>query len=111
VEPLRPVPLLTAKVVTYKHATDPNHFLTLTRQRLDEMGVGGEPGIPLVQKGNHPGEPRRQVLRIKGRKIIEYAIQVAGLTTEESVRLQEQGLGGRCRMGCGFFVPYQPRLS
>ena len=50
------------------------------------------------------------MLRIKGKRVIGYALQVAGLTAEESVRLQELGLGGRTRMGCGFFVPYQPRL-
>ena len=82
----------------------------MTRQRLEEMGVGGEPGIPLIQDRQWAGEPRRQVLRIKGKRIVGYALQVAGLNAEESVRLQELGLGGRRRMGCGFFVPYQPRV-
>jgi CRISPR-associated protein Cas6 len=110
VAPLRAAPLLAAKVVTYKHALDPIRFLDVTRRRLDEMGVSGEPGIPLIQTGPRAGEPRRQVLTIKGKRIIGYALQVAGLTAEESVRLQELGLGGRRRMGCGFFVPYQARV-
>jgi CRISPR-associated protein Cas6 len=111
VTPLRPAPLLAAKVVTYKHAIDPNRFLDVTQQRLNAMSIQGEPGIPLIERGERAGQPRRQILRIKGRKVIGYALQVAGLTAEESLRLQEQGLGGRCRMGCGFFVPYQPRVS
>ena len=50
------------------------------------MGVGGEPGIPLLQTGARAGEPRRQILRIKGRRVIGFALQVAGLTAEERVR-------------------------
>jgi CRISPR-associated protein Cas6 len=111
VAPLRPAPLLAAGVVTYKNATDPARFLEQTRRRLDEMGVAGEAGVPLVEKGPRAGEPRRRILRVKGRKIIGFALRVGGLTAEESVRLQELGLGGRRRMGCGFFVPYRPRVS
>jgi len=109
VTPLEPAPLLAARMVTYKHATDPVKFLEQSRQKLDELGIGGEPGIPLIGTGVRAGEPRRQVLRIKGRRVVGFALQVAGLTAEESVRLQEQGLGGRTRIGCGFFVPWRPK--
>jgi len=27
------------------------------------------------------------------------------LSADDSIRLQEHGLGGRTRMGCGFFLP------
>jgi CRISPR-associated protein Cas6 len=111
VTPIEPAPLVAAKVVTYKHATDPVKFLEQTRHKLDELGIGGEPGIPLIETGARAGEPRRQVLRIKGRRVVGFALQVAGLTAEESVQLQEQGLGGRTRIGCGFFVPWRPKLS
>ena len=37
--------------------------------------------------------------------MIGYALRVFGLTAEESIRLQEEGLGGRRRMGCGVFLP------
>jgi len=109
--PLVPAPTLTARIVTFKNATDPDHFLTTARRKLDEIHVAGEPGIPLIQQGERAGEPRRRIVRIKGRQIVGYALQIEGLTAEESLRLQEQGLGGRCRMGCGFFVPVQPRSS
>jgi CRISPR-associated protein Cas6 len=46
------------------------------------------------------------VLRIQGRRIVGYALRVVGLTDEDSVRLQEEGLGGRRRMGCGVLVPF-----
>lgn len=108
---LVPASILAAKMVTFKNASSPERFLMLVRQRLDEMEIVGEPGIPLVEKGRHAGEPRRQILRIKGVRIVGYALQVAALTAEESIRLQESGLGGRTHMGCGFFVPYRPRVS
>jgi CRISPR-associated protein Cas6 len=36
--------------------------------------------------------------------VVGYALRVNGLTEEGSIRLQEEGLGGRRRMGCGIFV-------
>jgi CRISPR-associated protein Cas6 len=111
VVPMVPAPTLAAKLVLFKNAETPEKFLSTTRWKLDEIGVVGEPGIPLIQHGERAGQPRRRILRIKGRRIVGYALQVTGLTAEESLRLQEHGLGGRCRIGCGFFVPLQPRLS
>jgi CRISPR-associated protein Cas6 len=111
VSPLHPVTTLAARLVTYKNAADPERFLEVTRWKLNEQDIGGEPGILLFRSGPRQGEPRRQVLRIKGKLLPGYALQVAGLTAAESIRLQERGLGGRTRMGCGFFVPYRARES
>jgi len=71
--------------------------------------VQGEAGIPLVRAGKHAGKPRRHVLRIKGQQVVGFSVQLTGLTAEESVTVQEHGLGGRRKMGCGFFVPLLPR--
>jgi CRISPR-associated protein Cas6 len=111
VAPLTPAPTVAARTVTFKNSTEPERFLAVARQKLDELGVAGEPGIPLIREGERVGEPRRKVLRIKGRRIVGFALQVEGLSAEESLLLQEKGLGGRCRMGCGFFLPVQPRSS
>jgi CRISPR-associated protein Cas6 len=97
-------------MVTFKHALDTTRFLAVARQKLDALGVAGEVGIPLIQSGERQGEPRRQVLRIKGRRVIGFACQVTGLTAEESLLLQERGLGGRRRMACGFFLPLRARV-
>jgi CRISPR-associated endonuclease/helicase Cas3 len=111
VSALKPAAVLAARVVIYKNATEPSRFLDVTRRKLDEVKIDGEPGILLVRGGERAGEPRRQVLRIKGKRVVGYALQVAGLTAEESIRLQEESVSGRSLMGCGFFVPYRPRLS
>jgi CRISPR-associated protein Cas6 len=110
VVPIISAPTLAAKFVTFKNSRTPERFLEVARQKLDEIGVAGEPGIPLILEGERAGEPRRKVLRIKGRRIVGYPLQVAGLKAEESLRLQEEGLGGRTRMGCGFFLPFRPRV-
>jgi CRISPR-associated protein Cas6 len=111
VMPLTPAPTLAARMVTFKNSTEPEKFLAVARRKLEELGIAGEPGIPLIREGERTGEPRRKVLRIKGRRIVGYALQVEALTAEESLLLQEKGLGGRCRMGCGFFLPVLPRSS
>jgi CRISPR-associated protein Cas6 len=46
-------------------------------------------------------------MRIKDKKLVGYALRVTGLTAEESIRLEEEGLGGRRRMGCGVLVPFR----
>jgi len=107
--PLTPAPLVAARIVTFKNCVTPEAFLSHAREQIDQMGIKGDPGIPLIREGDRAGQPQRRVLRIKGRAMIGYALQVAGLTAEESIRLQEGGLGGRRRMGCGFFLPIRPR--
>ena len=39
------------------------------------------------------------------KEIVGFALRVEELTAEESIRLQEKGIGGRRRFGCGIFVP------
>jgi CRISPR/Cas system CSM-associated protein Csm4 (group 5 of RAMP superfamily) len=40
---------------------------------------------------------------VAGRRILGYSVRVAELTLDESLILQERGLGGKRRMGCGVF--------
>jgi CRISPR-associated protein Cas6 len=102
---LVPAPTLTSRLVTFKHADSPERFLETARMKLTEIGIEGEPAIPLIMNGPRAGEPRRRVVRVKGKAILGYALVVSGLSAEHSLRLQEFGLGGRTRIGCGFFLP------
>jgi CRISPR-associated protein Cas6 len=105
VRALEPSPSLYARTVAIKHATDVASVCIAARRQLDEIDVGGHVRVPNhVVKGGAV-EPQRRVLRIKEAVIVGYALLVEGLKEEESLRLQEVGLGGRRRMGCGFFVP------
>ncbi len=105
VRALVPAPALAARLVTIKGFTEPADFLAAARRQLDEQGIAGQVGIPLAERGPHEGKPRRRVLQIKGRKVVGFSLQVAELSADESLRLQENGLGGRGKMGCGFFLP------
>jgi CRISPR-associated protein Cas6 len=105
VQALAPASALGARLVTFKHSLDASRFLEVSRQRLDAMGVNGKVDVPTIQSGSRLGQPRRRVVRIKGNRLIGFALRVIDLTPHESLVLQEQGLGGRRRMGCGFFLP------
>jgi CRISPR-associated protein Cas6 len=105
VQPIVPATTVESWLVTFKHGEEPDAFLATARAKLAELDVKGEPAIRSFESGPRVGEPRRRVIRLKGQKIVGYALVVAGLTAEESIRLQERGLGGRTKMGCGFFLP------
>jgi len=81
--------------------------LTGTREHLYELGLSADvqAAIPLRRTGPRTGEPVRRVVRIKDRTIVGFALLVSRLTAEESLLLQERGIGGRRRMGCGVFLP------
>jgi CRISPR-associated protein Cas6 len=105
IEPLHPAPSLIARTVAIKKATEVGSFLQVARLQLDELGIAGKPRVPehLDKRGHR--EPIRRILRIKNVRIVAFSLLVEGLTPEESVRLQEAGLGGRRHLGCGVFLP------
>ncbi len=94
-----------ARVVTFKNADTPEQFLTTARTKLAELGVAGEPSLPIHLDGERSGEPKRRVVRIKGAAIVGYSLLVNELSAVDSLTLQERGLGGRSHLGCGFFDP------
>jgi CRISPR-associated protein Cas6 len=102
-------PSLIARLVTFKNADAPERFLTIARVKLTEGGVSGQPKFPIHADGNRAGEPKRRVVRVRGVTIPGYSLIVSELSPLDSLRLQESGLGGRTRLGCGFFTPTQPQ--
>lgn len=112
VHALIPASTLISSLVVIKiaHAEErggvtPDLFLTAARKQLLALGVAAEPAIPLVSSGPHAGEPRRRIVRVKEQTHVGYAMVVEGLTADESIRLQEAGIGGRRLIGCGLFLP------
>jgi CRISPR-associated protein Cas6 len=100
VRPLLPAPSLSARMVTIKGYTEPEPFAGACRRQLDALEVAGE-----VELG------RRLVQRAGRATIIGFATRIHNLTPEESLRVQESGLGGRRRMGCGLLVPCQVAVA
>lgn len=110
VVPLRPAASLYGRLVQIKLADvadgiTPEAFLQSAAKQLAALNIRAEPTIPLRQRGPRAGEPLRRVLHIKGERHVGFAMLIEGLSADESLRLQEHGLGGRRKMGCGLFLP------
>jgi CRISPR-associated protein Cas6 len=48
---------------------------------------------------------RKRVLGVGGQQIIGYEVRISGLGEADSLRVQEVGIGGKRKMGCGLFRP------
>jgi CRISPR-associated protein Cas6 len=105
VEPLRPAVTIASRLVLLGHHVDPEPFLDSAHRQLAGLGVAAELGLVPSSDPARPSQPSRRVVRIKGRRVVGYAVCVIGLTAEESLTVQEQGLGSHRRMGCGVFLP------
>lgn len=122
VTPLVPAATLSARVVVVKpdagpKATRPGPrgpvavefgpFLDIVRRMLDRAGIAGQVEVPFRMTNKRDGQPEpcRRVVRIKSKRMVGYAVTASGLSAADSLRLQADGLGGRRRIGCGFFLP------
>ena len=92
---LRPVASLRSRLVTIKGFMETETFLEAVKRQLQDLQVAGEAYL---------GE--RKTFRVKDKQVVGFAMGITNLTAEESLILQEKGLGGRRRMGCGVFVPW-----
>lgn len=110
VRTLIPAPALAARLVTFKHADTPDRFLDTARAKLAELGVSGDPRLPIHLDGERAGEPKRRVVRIRGSAIVGYSLLVTAVSAADSLALQERGLGGRTHLGCGFFLPAKEEM-
>jgi CRISPR-associated endonuclease/helicase Cas3 len=108
---LVPAASLISRAVAIKNATEPASFLKAARKQLDELGIRGRLHLPERRTKTGHLEPSRRVIRIKDTRIICFSLLVEGLTPEESIRLQEAGLGGRRHLGCGLFLPAQVEVN
>jgi CRISPR-associated endonuclease/helicase Cas3 len=91
---LTPSPQLYARIVTIKGFTEPEPFQEAVNRKLQEMAIDGMPSVG----------PRR-VVRVGDHKIVGFALAIHQLNDDASLLLQESGMGGRRRMGCGIFFP------
>ena len=115
---LVPAARLYSRLVVIKGFMEPEPFLEAARRQLEAMEVRGCPMLvaqPAAAAANdhRPGGTHspylRRTLRIRDKEVVGFALRVEELTAEESIRLQETGLGGRRRFGCGVFLADQNR--
>lgn len=100
--PLKPAPNLKSRIVTIKgkEYTQPDGFLEAAQRQLDALGIKGKPSIPV----DRHGAMQRKTIKIKN-TVVGFTLKVTGLSDEDSLKLQQQGIGGRRHMGCGIFLP------
>lgn len=94
-----------SRLVVIRGFMTPEDFLAAVGRQMAAIEITGKaeilrrPGV--VAPGKDPFV--RRTLRIKEKEIVGYALEVSELSPENSIRLQELGLGGRRHMGCGIF--------
>jgi CRISPR-associated protein Cas6 len=106
---LVPATTLAARMVTIKGFQDPEAFLEAVHRQLEAMKVQGRAVVPQRPAGPHKGEATRRILRIKDKSVVGFGLLVTELSAEESLIVQEKGIGGRRHMGCGLFLPARAR--
>ena len=95
VRTLRPVVRLRARLVTIKGFLQEDEFLAAAKRQLEQLDISGQAHIGA-----------RRTFRVRDKQVVGFEMGVTQLTAEESLTLQERGLGGRRKMGCGVFVPW-----
>lgn len=100
---LRPAEALQARIVTIKGKdyTQPEPFLAAVERQLEKLKIFGKASIPVDRDGN----PRRKTIKIQRFTVVGFTTEVSGLSDEESIKLQQWGIGGKRHMGCGYFLP------
>ena len=46
---------------------------------------------------------KRRTFEVHGKQVVGYSVALESISPEASIVIQEKGLGGRRKMGCGFF--------
>ncbi len=84
---------LYSRLVTIKGFMDPAAFLESAKRQLEKLGVDAE-----IQVGE------RRTFRLKDKQVVGFEVAASEVDAAGSLRLQENGLGGRRHMGCGIFT-------
>jgi CRISPR-associated protein Cas6 len=98
VRALKPVATLYSRLVTIKGFLEPVTFLEAAKRKLEQEKIKAELTL---------GE--RRTFRVKDKQVVGFEVLATGSSAEDSIALQEKGLGGRRHLGCGVFVPHAVR--
>lgn len=91
VRPLLPATVVHARLVALADDEE-GRFLTACQASLAEAGIAGE--VLLGRRGRRGGHAG-------------YSVMVREISPEDSLRLQQLGLGAGRQQGCGIFVPHK----
>jgi CRISPR-associated protein Cas6 len=105
---LIPAVRLYSPLVVIKGFMETEPFMDAVQRQLTGLEVKGTPML-IEQPGNSDFPFARRTLRVKDKEIVGFALMIDNLTAEESIRVQEHGIGGRQRFGCGVFLPMRDK--
>lgn len=90
-------PAIQSRFVTIKKFHDSSEqFAAAVRRQLSVTGVSDSAAIAIG--------PRR-VIKVATHTIVGFPVALDGLSPDESLRIQTEGIGGRRHMGAGLFLP------
>jgi CRISPR-associated protein Cas6 len=97
----------------------PEIFFNSIKSQLEFHKIKAIPSFMLKQSGHKKdGIPNKdstpyiwRTFNIKGKHIVGYPLVIQELSSEDSIKLQQVGLGGRRHFGCGIFVPFEQDIK
>ena len=104
---LTPYSHLYSRLVVIRGFDDPQPFLEAAQRQLNQRNITAT--LHLITKAK--GEPIRRIINVKGKTLVGYGVKISALNEKDSISLQEQGIGGKHKMGCGVFTPFNPRQN
>jgi len=116
--PLRPAPGLMSLFVADERHSHSDEFLEWLKEQLRALEIRAVPALRR-KRGHESSSPTQGTRRsfdssyarhrrqVGDNAVSGWEVQVFGLAPEESVRLQEHGIGPGRRYGCGVFVPVE----
>ena len=104
---LTPSHHLYSRLVVIRGFDDPQPFLNAAQRQLNQRNITAT--LRLITRPQ--GEPIRRIITVKGKTLVGYGVKITDLSQEDSISLQEQGIGGKHKMGCGVFIPVKHRLK
>ncbi len=102
---LTPSCTVYSRLVVIKRCIESEVFLEAAQCQLEKLGIQGN--INLLKKKNGQLQCRQLVMKKKKGTfpIKGYGVKVTDLNEEDSIKLQQHGIGGKHKMMCGVFVP------
>jgi CRISPR-associated protein Cas6 len=102
VRTLLPSTALRSRLVTTKNGQDQRRFEAEMLRQLGMLGVNAEASLTIG---------KRRTICIHRKEVVGYEVVIEGLSFDESLAIQTQGVGGRRHMGCGVFLAHQSKVG
>lgn len=102
---LQAVEKLRSRIVVIKGYEEPEAFLAAAQRQLEKLSIQGNASISTKADG----KPERKTIKIKQFTVVGFGLEVTNINYEDSLTLQKYGVGGKQKMGCGVFVPFNKK--